>query len=204
MALILPKASDIDTGKLHRVPETEHSGTILAAHKELDESRLVGRAKAGRRRRRRTTKGTQIDLTIESESAWAYNIRADLILEHVLDSLLAHHHANIVLGVKADGSGPQAPTKDGSSRGYDTGFFADTLYRSKISGSTATANATIAPNRLRGAWLTQEYGLGNEFLYVTGEAEVVITAALQQVLDASLNGSVKPQPDSGVQLAANA
>lgn len=213
--------------KVTRVPETPESGTILVASQPLSE--LKGRAKAGRRRRRRA--GTELSLDIVSESAWAFNIRADLFLEHIFDSLLVHHQANIKAGQKADGSGAQPPlsrktlfsnqaesaddrskgrvragqrTRKSMHRGFKTGFFADTIRRTRITGSTRTANVKMLAHPHRNAFVATEASGTTEgrdtpvqYFYIEGDAEKVISEAVAQVFALSLEGQIKVKPDRG-------
>lgn len=196
MALILPDPGNIDRTKLTPA-ETGHSGVIFGG---ISGGRPVpleqkSRRRRGGRRRAVSKKGTQLSLELLSVDFWAFSVRADLFLEHMFDSLLVHHQANIVEGQKADGTGAQAPLtpkvakrqRISQVRGVQTGFFANTLLRTRITGSTAVANVKMRAHPKRAAFIATEASRGNEYLYVEGASDTVLTEAARQVLEASID-----------------
>lgn len=219
MALIRPDGNRIK-GRDSRgrfVSDTPHSGVIFARQAEFTERK--GKRGSARRKVRRT--GTELSLSIKSEDPWMYNVRADTILEHVFTALLIHHRANVIAGTKADGSGSQ-PDLDrdtlytgGSGdnlrldqrgrkslhRGYKTGFFADTIRMSRITGSTSTANVRMLPHVHRNVFVATEAARGVEYFYVEGDADRVIQEAVLQAFDAAIDGDIrlKPAHPSGVE-----
>lgn len=213
------------TGPGGSVPTTDHSGVIFSSTGGFAEDKK--RRRSGRLRTV-TRKGEILTLDIRSESPWAYSMRADVIVEHVFNALLVHHQQHIIAGTKADGSGPQPPLEVSTlysnvktvfekgkqagnlktdqrnrrslHRGYKSGFFADTIRRSRLTGSTATAKTRMVSHPRRSVFLAMEAQRGYEYFFVDGAANGVIERAVAQIFDLSLEGRVrlKPEREGGV------
>lgn len=126
---------------------------------------------------------------------WDFSFDAGLLVDAIRTALLALYRQGIIEGEKPDGSGAQPPLKEatakqkdrrGKTRGYKTGYLADNLRASKITGSTTKATSRILPPTNRNVYIASELKRGNSFFSVQGIAALLI----QEVTDQFIAGGI--------------
>ena len=156
------------SGKLGAKGEP-HQGTILLA-----EQRTSGAAQKSK---------NGLSTSFAASGDWDYSFDAGLLVDALRTALLSLYRQGIIEGEKPDGSGAQpqlgaralaAKGRRGKTRGYKTGFLADNLRASKITGSTTKAQSRIVPPTNRNVYIASELKRGNTFFSVTGMAAIVI------------------------------
>lgn len=167
------------SGKLGK--SLPHAGTILVGEQGT-------KTTAKHKRRGLTT-------TFASGANWDFSLDAGLLVDALTTGLLVLYRQGIMSGAKPDGSGTQPPLSEkvaaqrgrrSSHRGYKTGFLADNLRRSKITGTTTTARARILPPTNRNVFMAAEAKRGVSFFSVTGTAALVIA----EITDEFVRGGV--------------
>lgn len=169
--------------KSGQVPQNlPHAGTILVGEQ---------RSKPPARHSRQG-----LQTTFVSGSDWDYDLDAGLLVDALTTALLVHYRAAVMAGEKPDGTGSQPPLKEQAAkardrkakvRGYRTGFMADNLRRSKITGSTTKAQSRILPPTSRNVYIAAEAKRGNSFFSVQGLAAEII----REVTDAFIEGGLE-------------
>lgn len=161
-----------------------HQGTILLA-----EQRVSGAKQQSK---------NGLSTSFAASGDWEYSFDAGLLVDALRTALLSLYREGIQQGEKPDGSGAQPPLTErakaakgrvGKTRGFKTGFLADNLRASKITGSTTKATSRIVPPSNRNVYLASELKRGNSFFAVTGIAALVIA----DVTDAFIAGGLQNQ-----------
>ncbi len=164
------------SGKLAKT--LPHAGTILVGEQ--------GTKTVGKHRRR------GLRTTFASGSTWSFSLDAGLLVDAISTALLVFFRQGIMSGEKPDGTGSQPPLtakvagqkeRRSKFRGYRTGFLADNLRRSKITGSTTRASSRILPPTNRNVFIAGEAKRGVSFFSVTGAAGEVITAVVDKFIE---------------------
>jgi hypothetical protein len=146
-----------------------HAGTILVA------------TQTSRATKRHSKNGLSTAFVVGSD--WSFNFDAGLLVDALRLALLVLYRTAILQGEKPDGSGAQPKLnprvaaqrgRRGKTRGYKTGFMADNLRASKITGSTTKASSRILPPTNRNVYIAEEAKRGISFFSVTGIAAIVI------------------------------
>ncbi len=148
---------------------------------------------------RRQTKGGKNKLTCSFvATAFKINVSADTVADIVSHALLVFWRSTILEGWKPDGSGPQVPLSQATMaqvggggrltkyRGAASGFMADTLRRSSITGTTTKARCSIAVDPRRNVFVAQQAAKGVRFTKLGGEVDEVIRQAVQSWLSAAV------------------
>lgn len=151
---------------------------------------------------RRKTAGGKNKLTC-SFVAQAFTITSDTIVDVVSHALLVYWRSTILEGWKPDGSGPQVPLSQATIaqvggggrltpyRGAASGFMADHIRRSVITGTTTKAKCTIQLPTSRNVFAAQQAAKGIKFLGLGGEVDEVIRLAVQQWLSAAIEDKAR-------------
>lgn len=143
-----------------------HAGTILVGTQRVTKPKKNGLA-----------------TTFVSGSDWSFDLDAGLLVDAITTSLLTLYRQAIQRGLKPDGSGAHPPLKAGAAmvknrkgktRGYRTGYLADNLRRSKITGTTTKAQSRIVPPVNRNVFVATEAKRGHSYTTVSGMAATVI------------------------------
>lgn len=172
-------------GRLSKKGEP-HQGTILLA-----ETRTVRETRVGNDIRRKNGFST----TFAASGDWSYSFDAGLLVDALRTALLALYRQGILEGEKPDGSGAQPPlgakalaVKDrrGKTRGYRSGYLADNLRASKITGSTTKASSRIVPPTNRNVYIASEAKRGNTFFSLSGIAAQLIAEVTDQFIAGGL------------------
>lgn len=146
-----------------------HQGTILLA-----EQRTSGAAQKSK---------NGLSTSFAASGDWDFSFDAGLLVDSLRSALLSLYRQGILEGEKPDGSGSQPPLSEraraqkgraGKTRGYKTGYLADNLRASKITGSTTKASSRIVPPTNRNVYIASELKRGNSFFSVSGMAALVI------------------------------
>ena len=161
-----------------------HQGTILLA-----EQRTSGAKQQSK---------NGLSTSFAASGDWSYSFDAGLLVDALRTALLSLYRQGIREGEKPDGSGAHpalterakaAKGRVGKTRGFKTGYLADNLRASKITGSTVKAQSRIVPPSNRNVYLASELKRGNSFFAVTGIAALVIA----DVTDAFIAGGLQNQ-----------
>lgn len=153
---------------------------------------------------RRRTPGGRNKLTVSfAAQAFSINVTADTIVDVVSHALLVYWRSTILTGTKPDGSGEQPKLSQATLaqvgaggrltgyRGAATGFMADTLRRTTISGTTTKARCSIAVDPRRNVFAAQQAAKGIRFTKLGGEADEVIRQAVQTWLAAAVEDQAR-------------
>lgn len=158
-----------------------HAGTIL-----VGEQRTKPPAKHSRQ---------GLTTTFVSGSDWDYDLDAGLLVDAISTALLKLYRDGIMSGEKPDGSGSQkelttkvanAQGRKSKVRGFKTGFFADNIRRSKITGSTVKAQSRILPPTNRNVFIAAEAKRGISYFSVQGTAAEVIAEVTDKFIESGL------------------
>ncbi|MBL9105179.1 MAG: hypothetical protein JNL82_29810 [Myxococcales bacterium] len=161
--------------------ELPHAGTIL-----VGEARVKPPARHSR---------AGLTTAFVAGSDWSYDLDAGLLVDALRTALLVLFRQGILEGQKPDGTGAQPrltervanrPGRKGKTRGYNTGYFADNLRASKITGSTTAAQSRILPPTNRNVYIANEAKRGISFFTVQGTAAQVIA----EVTDKFIEGGI--------------
>lgn len=161
-----------------------HSGTILLAEQRTSGSKMASK--------------NGLSTSFAASGDWSYSFDAGLLVDVLRTALLALYRQALREGEKPDGSGAQPPLTErakaakgrvGKTRGFNTGFLADNLRASKITGSTTKAQSRIVPPSNRNVFIASEAKRGNTFFSVSGIAALVIA----DVTDAFIAGGLQNQ-----------
>lgn len=161
--------------------ELPHAGTILVGEQ------------ASKTSKKHSKQG--LSATFVTGANWDFSLDAGLLVDALTSSLLVLYRDGIMSGQRPDGSGAQpdlraraanAKGRKGKVRGFRTGFLADNLRRSKITGSTTKASSRILPPTSRNVYLASEAKNGVSFFSVQGTAAAVI----QEVTDEFVRGGL--------------
>lgn len=161
-----------------------HQGTILLAEQRV--SGAQQKSKNG------------LSTSFAASGDWSYSFDAGLLVDALRTALLSLYREGIRQGEKPDGSGAQPPLTDrakaqqgrvGKTRGFKSGYLADNLRASKITGSTTKAQSRIVPPTNRNVYIASELKRGNTFFSVSGIAALVIA----DVTDAFIAGGLVNQ-----------
>lgn len=161
-----------------------HSGVIL-----VNEARNAG-----------TKKNPKSGITAQfvGQSDWSFSLDAGLLVDALSTALLVLYRQAIMEGEKPDGSGkhPELSQKVKAqsgraslNRGFRTGFLADNLRRSKITGSTTKAQSRILPPTSRNVYIASELKRGNQFFSTQGIAQLVIQDVTSQFIQNGLENA---------------
>jgi len=173
------------SGRLGKKGEA-HQGTILLA-----EQRTVQERRSGNDIQRKNGLST----SFAASGDWEYSFDAGLLVDGLRTALLALYRQGIIEGEKPDGSGAQPALTEraknqkgrtGKTRGYKTGYLADNLRASKITGSTTKATSRIVPPTNRNVFIASELKRGNSFFTVSGIAALVIADVTDAFIAAGL------------------
>lgn len=117
------------------------------------------------------------------QSDWSFSLDAGLLVDELSTGILVLTREAVMQGEKPDGSGKQKPLSDkvkaqkgraSDNRGYKTGFFADTIRRGKITGSTVKAQTRIVPDPRRNVFVASELKRGVQYFSTSGIVQVLI------------------------------
>lgn len=146
-----------------------HAGTILVGEQ------------AGKATKKHSKQG--LSATFAVGANWDFSLDAGLLVDALTSSLLVLYRDGIMSGQRPDGTGAQpdlrpraaaAKGRRSQNRGHRTGFLADNLRRSKITGSTTKATSRILPPTSRNVYIASEAKNGVSFFSVQGTAAQVI------------------------------
>lgn len=158
-----------------------HQGTILLA-----EQRTSGAKQQSK---------NGLSTSFAASGDWSYSFDAGLLVDALRTALLSLYRQGIREGEKPDGSGAHpalterakaAKGRVGKTRGFKTGYLADNLRASKITGSTVKAQSRIVPPSNRNVYLASELKRGNSFFAVTGIAAIVIADVTDEFIRGGL------------------
>lgn len=168
-----------------RAPEDlEHAGVIL-----VDE-RATARTKKHARQ--------GLSSTFVGQSNFSFDLDAGLLVDALTTALLAWYRECIRDGSKPDGSGKQQDLSDkvkrqqgraSQVRGFKSGYFSNTIRRSKITGSTVKAQSRIVPDPRRNVFVAEEAKRGNSYFSVQGSASEVIQEVTSEFIEGGLKNA---------------
>lgn len=168
------------SGKLGAKGEP-HQGTILLAEQRTSGAKQ--KSKNG------------LSTSFAASGDWEYSFDAGLLVDSIRTALLALYRQALREGEKPDGSGAQpalterakaAKGRVGKTRGFRTGFLADNLRASKITGSTTKAQSRIVPPTNRNVFIAAEAKRGNTFFSLQGIAALLISEVTDQFIGGGL------------------
>lgn len=129
-------------------------------------------------------------------SDWSYSLDAGLLVDALTTGLLQFYRQAVISGEKPDGSGAQPELKrqaanvrdrkPGKIRGYRTGWFADNIRRSKITGSTTKAQSRILPPTNRNVFVSMEAKRGISYFSTQGTAAEVIADVTDKFIEGGI------------------